>query len=212
MNLTKTRVYQASKSVEIMKKSFYLALVSSVLLITLAAFKKPLTDGVKGWYLTGRTPENYIIGVEDNRERGSKVAYLKSIKSGKGFGTIMQNFYPENYLGKRVRLSGYIKSNKVTDWAGMWFRVDGEKKKLLSFDNMQNRPITGNTDWKKYEIVLDVPQKSLLIAYGVLLSGTGEVWLDDLSFEVVDKSVPVTEAGQPVKSNKPVNTSFEEAE
>ncbi len=71
----------------------------------------------------------------------------------------------------------------------MWMRVDGDNpnphKRSLSFDNMQGRPIKGTVDWKKYEIILDVPQESVLIAYGVLLDGPGSVWLDNFEFEVI---------------------------
>jgi hypothetical protein len=123
----------------------------------------------------------------------------------------MQSFVPEDYLGKRVKLSGYIKSQNVLAWAGMWFRIDGDpREKELGFDNMQNRPIKGTTDWKKYEIVLDVPMNSKYIAYGVLLSSMGKVWIDDLHFEIVSKDTPVTNI-TPQLNNKPMNTSFEES-
>lgn len=184
----------------------------------LLAFKSSTeTINIKGWFLAGSSPANYEIGIEQNSERKGKVAYLKSIKSGTGFGTIMQSFFPESYLGKRVRLSGYIKSQDINDWAGMWFRVDGEDRKSLSFNNMQNRPIEGTSPWTKYEIVLDVPAKSKAIAYGVLISGGGQVWIDDLSFEIVDKTVPLSTMGDlkkkgSAKQNQPLNTNFEETE
>jgi hypothetical protein len=90
----------------------------------------------------------------------------------------------------------------------MWFRVDGEKQKSLSFDNMQDRAIKGTNEWKKYEIVLDVPKNSVRIAYGVLVSGEGTVWMDDLNFEVVSKDVPLTKK----RLNKPQNSNFEESQ
>lgn len=180
-------------------------------LATIFAFK-PMDD-IKGWFLAGGNPESYKIGIVKDAERNGSVGYLKSIKAVKGFGTIMQSFKPTEYLGKRVRLSGYIKSKDVTDWAGMWFRIDGQDKASpLAFDNMQKRPIKGTTGWKKYEIVLDAPENSEAFAFGVLQSGPGEIWLDDLKFEVVDKSVPLTnllEKG--AADEKPRNLSFEEA-
>jgi hypothetical protein len=165
---------------------------------------------VKGWILKGSYPEGYTIGVEADAERNGHVAFLKSIKPIKGykFGTIMQNFIPEDYLGKRVRLTGYIKTADVKTWAAMWFRIDGDpREKTLGFDNMQNRAIKGTTGWQKYEIVLEVPTDSKYIAYGVLLDGTGSVWLDNLSFEVVSKDVPETNL---LGKHKPENTNFEE--
>ena len=100
----------------------------------------------------------------------------------------MQMSQPGEYLGKRVRLSGYVKSDKVTNWAGLWFRVDGPNNgpnpSSLAFDNMQERPIKGTTDWTRYEIVLDVPEAAQRLAFGILLAGGGQVWMDDLKFEV----------------------------
>lgn len=166
---------------------------------------------VKGWFLAGSDPGSYEIGVEESAGRTGKVGYLKSTKLPNGFGTIMQGFSPKDYLGKRVRMTGYIKSKDVTDWAGMWFRIDGSDKKSLGFDNMQSRPIKGNTDWQKYSIVLDVPSKSQHFAFGVLLSGPGQIWLDDIAFEEVDKSVPVTTAGEKPDNNKPQNLNFDDS-
>ncbi|MEJ7559365.1 MAG: hypothetical protein WKF66_13730 [Pedobacter sp.] len=172
-------------------KLYSVAAISFLTLASVFAFK-PMEE-IKGWFLTGSNPESYEIGLVKDAERNSNVAFLKSKEAVDGFGTIMQSFTPSNYLGKRVRLSGYIKSKDVTNWAGMWFRIDGpDKGKSLGFDNMQKRPITGTTAWKKYEIVLDAPENSIGFAFGVLQNGTGEVWLDDLKFEIVDKSVPLT--------------------
>jgi len=210
-------VYRAKKRTEIMLNKYLIPKLFLLFTFMLLGFKVAEPGKVKGWYISGASPANYEIGIENSAERGGKVAYLKSIKSGGNFGTIMQTFFPEAFLDKRVRLTGFIKSENINDWAGMWFRVDGEDKKMLSFNNMQNRPIEGTTNWTKYEIVLDVPQKSKAIAYGVLICGEGKVWIDDLEFEVVDKSVRVSEMG-PVKKNgsgqqnKPVNNHFEETE
>lgn len=72
----------------------------------------------------------------------------------------MTYIMPDEYLGKRIRLNGYVKNEKITGWAGMWMRVDGtDKNTSLAFDNMANRAIGGTSDWTKYEIVLDVPRK-----------------------------------------------------
>jgi hypothetical protein len=50
---------------------------------------------------------------------------------------------------------------------------------------MQDRSIKGTTEWKKYDVVPDVPQNASGIFFGVLLSGTGTVRLSDARFEIV---------------------------
>jgi hypothetical protein len=198
-----------------MKKISKIITATSLLMAVFAlfAFTKNTEGEIKGWMLRGNAPKSYEIGILNDAARGGNVGFMKSINpkiSKDDFGTIMQSFFPQEYLGKRVKLSGYIKSSDVNTWAGMWMRVDGEKKKVLSFDNMQDRPIKGTTEWKKYEIILDVPDKSKLLAYGVLVSGSGSVWFDDFKFEVVEKTVNTTSTCECEDRDAPTNTSFEE--
>ncbi len=125
----------------------------------------------------------------------------------------MQNCSPENYAGKRVRMTGYMKSKDVAESAAFWFRIDANgSKEPSNFDNMNNRPIKGTTDWKKYEIVLDVASDASNLAYGALLSGTGQIWFDNITLEIVDNSVPSTNLyGDKKQSPKsPVNLNFED--
>ena len=101
----------------------------------------------------------------------------------------------------------------MIDGASLWFRVDQCKsEESLSFDNMGDRPVVGTTDWHKYEIVLDVPNNASLLAYGVLLIGTGQVWFDNISFDIVDETTPTTGSINGKKSamkTEPVNLDFE---
>jgi hypothetical protein len=167
-----------------------------------------------GWIVAGSHPKEYDMGVAaDVRHSGTRCGFIKSIATRThGFGTMMQMFVADKYKAKRVRLSAYIKADSITDWAGLWFRIDGPA--VQSFDNMQGRPITGTKDWTRYECVLDVPEQSTNIAFGVLLSGKGQVWFDDLMFEEVDLSVASTNILGPGKSggqlDQPTNLDFEQ--
>ncbi|WP_339709666.1 hypothetical protein [uncultured Kriegella sp.] len=75
---------------------------------------------------------------------------------------------------------------------------------------MQDRPIKGAIGWKKYEIILDVPSESSLIAYGVLVNGPGQVWLDDFAFEVIAKDSETTNKSRGMQLSSPTNTDFEQ--
>jgi hypothetical protein len=120
----------------------------------------------------------------------------------------MQTFAADRFRGARLRLSGYVKSEDVVQWAGLWMRIDGPRGEMLGFDNMQDRPIKGTRAWTRHTIVLDVPDTSQAIAFGILLSGAGRVWLDDLEFDVVDESVPVTHITHSLPP-QPINLDFE---
>ncbi len=167
----------------------------------------------KGWFPAGSHPKDYQMSVDrDVSHSGKAGASLKSIASKPaGFGTLMQTFKADAYRGKRVRMSGYIRAQEVKDWAGLWMRVDGPRSELLAFDNMQNRAIKGTSDWAKYEIVLDVPESAQEIAVGLLLTGAGQVWMDDLVFEIVGQDIPTT-GTKPTAGvlPAPANLDFEE--
>ncbi|TGV02283.1 hypothetical protein [Flavivirga rizhaonensis] len=194
-------------------KSRLFKLVVVIFGLALLSFTQANKQTIKGWFLAGSNPESYEIGITKNKERNSNVAYLKSIEPNiKGFGTIMQNFEPKKFLGKKVKLTSYIKSKSIKDWAGMWLRIDGTNRgKSLGFDNMQNRPIKGTTNWTKYEIILKVPKEAVNIAYGVLTSGTGEVLIDDFKFEIVSDNVKNTGHQGAIKLKEPTNVNFEES-
>jgi hypothetical protein len=147
-----------------------------------------------GWFKAGSKPDSYEIGLAMKQHEGKAVYYIKSTeKHIEGFGTIMTGIKPDEYFGKRVKLSGWIRTEDVANHVGMWMRVDGSTpNEMLAFDNMYDRPIKGTTDWQKYEIVLDVDVSAAGIAYGVLINGTGTAWLSDLAFEVVGSDIPTT--------------------
>jgi len=165
-----------------------------------------------GWIASGSHSENYEMGIDHKvYHSASASGYIKSRASAQGFGTLMQICNADKYLGERLRMSGYVKTEQVVNWAGLWMRVDGVDNKSVSFDNMQNRPIKGTTDWQKYEIVLDVPKGSTQLAFGILLTGKGQAWVDDLRFDIVDENVPVTDLKQErILPEEPINLNFED--
>ena len=161
----------------------------------------------EGWFLAGSSPGDYETGVAE----GS--AFLKSDDDGSdGFGTLMQTFDAKAFRDQRVRMTADVKSEGVENWAGLWMRVDGKQRgPSLAFDNMQDRAIKGSTPWDRYAIVLDVPEESRAIAFGVLVSGKGQVWVDNFQFEVVGEETPLTGAGAAdALSKQPINLTFEE--
>jgi hypothetical protein len=165
----------------------------------------------RGWYLAGSKPTEFEVGVDTSQTyQGHTSAYLKSKQASvDGFGTLMQSINAEQYKGKKVRLSGLVKSEEVGGWAGLWMRVD-QGKDAVAFDNMQDRPIKDTTGWQRYEVVLDVPKDATGLSFGILLSGAGEVWLSNTKFDVVGADVPVTSPGDRKVPDKPVNLEFTE--
>lgn len=152
--------------------------------------KAPVT-APPGWFLHGVTPDRYETGLDySTRRSGTASAFIRSIKPPPtAHVSIIQEVGIEAYRGRRVRLSAYLKTERVSQYAGLRMRVDGAGY-ALNYDNMQNRPIRGTTDWKRYEIVLDVPEESFILAFGFELVSKGRVWADDFELEIVGPDVP----------------------
>ena len=155
----------------------------------------------KGWGKTGLEPQNYEMHLDTSVKRsGNASATMRSTASvtKEGFAAAIQSIRPDEFRGQRVRLSGYLKSEGVEEWAGLWLRIDAEDPAfMLEFDNMDDRPVKGTSDWKKYEIVLDVPQEAAEIVFGFHLNGKGQIWADDLQLEAVGKDIAKT--SRPIK-------------
>jgi hypothetical protein len=184
--------------------------VLAVLVIVAASCVILCAAAPEGWMIAGSQPTKYESGIDASiLYVGHRSAFLKSKEATGGFGTLMQSFDAKNYLGKRVRFSAAVKTEDVQSWAGLWMRVD-KGSQTIEFDNMQNRPLKGTASWKKYDVVLDVPQDSTGIFFGILLDAAGEVWLSDVKFEVVGTEVPTTGIRPTQAKSGPVNLDFEQ--
>lgn len=164
----------------------------------------------RGWFKAGSHPQNYEMTIDAAMKHGGKAsAHIRFIgDKGEGFGTLMQTFKADDYRGKRVRMSAWMKTEN-TESAQLWMRLDSENGTMLGFDNMANRAVKGTTEWKRYEITLDVPETAVYIAFGGLVAGKGEAWVDDFQFEVVGRDVPSTNMLSPQIPERPVNLDFE---
>lgn len=166
-----------------------------------------------GWHENGNKLDAYEVGVDRQQTRnGRPSAYVKSLETKiAGFGGMMQMCSAENYLGKRLRLSAWMKTENATDGgAHLWLRVDGAGNQPLRFDNMDPRAVKGTTGWKPYSIVLDVPREATALAYGFFIQGTGQAWVSDFAIEEVGDDVPTTNlpTGRSLP-RQPVNLTFD---
>jgi hypothetical protein len=183
--------------------------------------------GPDGWFLSGARPDYYKTGIDNQvSQHGQKSGFLESVvKNPDQFCTLMQICNVKELKGKRVKMTGYIKSQGLSDTALMWLRIDDfDKKMVADFDNMYNRPIIGTKDWTKCEIIFDVPIAKCSLNFGFILSGEGKIWFDNVSFEIVSGSTDKTtfilnevfhdeylnQIPQELPEKTPVNLDFED--
>lgn len=156
---------------------------------------EPTVSGMPvGWTrrLNG-SANSYIFSVDTLVKHAGKTS--ASIKFSCGddqdnVGYLEQIISAAEYRAKRLRLTGWIKTADANR-SGLWMSVDSDRR-ILGFDNMWNRAVRGDADWKKYSVVLDVPNEAVNIRFGAILSGKGQIWADDLKLEVVDTTTAVT--------------------
>lgn len=206
----------------LLSKIFAITMISLMLSIPLCAAEEQTGSGAtagpfisKGWMIKGDQPDKFDFGIDSKMLRdGKPCAFIKSkVDKVNGLGTLRQAISAKNYLGKRIRFSGWLKTDEVKDSAGLWVRVDSSDTKMLEFDNMENRPVKGTTDWAKYACVVDVPDDAKTILFGFLLFDAGKVWANQLKLDVVGKDVPSTNiAPAPTRlADEPVNLDFSES-
>ena len=168
-----------------------------------------------GWSKNGAKPESYLVGVDTIQTWGGMPsAYVESLfpTVEGGFGGMMQTILAENFEGKRVRLSGWIKTEDANEGGGrLWLRIDGQDRgKVLGFDNMDNRPVKGTADWQEASLVLDVPKGASALAYGFFVQGGGKMWVNGQKIEAVGTEVPSTNlVSTPALPKTPTNLGFD---
>lgn len=179
----------------------------------------------KGWFVTGSvTAESHRLGldpalpgailIESRLERGQGTL-------GDRIAVLMQSVEAEAFRGQRLRLSVDLRCRDA-ECGTIWMRVDGRERMSLAFDNMMTRtsqgPVTGDRDWTRRSVVLDVTDEAASLHYGVFLKGTGRVWARGVRLDVVGPDIPVTAEPRTLPrydkgllSPVPTNLDFREA-
>ena len=138
-----------------------------------------------GW--NNSRSSNYTFALDSTNIKSGKYSATIEFKEGNPDFSAWAFTIPNNYLGKKITLTGYIKTENVTDgYAGLWMKIDPS----IAFDNMNKNGVKGTTDWTKYEITLEMnPEKTKQIVIGGLLVGKGKMWLDNFKVTIDGKDI-----------------------
>ncbi len=144
---------------------------------------------------------DYTLSLDSINVKSGKYAASIEFKEGNPTFKAWSFQLPNNYSGKKITLTGYIKTENVTNgYAGLWMRIDPS----LGFENMSKNGIKGTTNWTQYSITLKLnPQQTEQIIIGGLLAGKGKVWFDKFN---------VTIDGTDIKDLKPFEKKLLPAE
>lgn len=114
------------------------------------------------------------------------------------------------FEGKTIELKAYIKTENVSKgYAGLWLRIDDKNVKSIAFDNMQDRGVTGTTDWTQYSIKLDYNSEDVRTLHiGGLLVGDGKAWFDHFEILIDDKPISNAKVRKITVSKADLDTAF----
>jgi len=104
------------------------------------------------------------------------------------FGLLAQTIrvQPE-WLNKKLRLSGYLKAEKVDGEGGaLVLQTTGGGGNVLTHNHMDDQRVKGNQSWKAYAIEIRIPPEAYFVRLGPMLEGGGTLWADDMKLELID--------------------------
>lgn len=140
-----------------------------------------------GWELEGRLSD-FFPQMDSIVVRNGKFSFFIDFNNcDLTTSPVMKYALPDNYSGKKITLSGFIKTENITEgYAGLLLRLEPE----IAFGNMYWNGITGTTDWTKHEITIDMyPEQTQQIIVGIELYGRGKIWMDDFKVTIDGKDI-----------------------
>ena len=164
--------------------------------ISLADPDDPITDD-RAWRQSIINAQDYPMTTDlANTHDGSPpicFAYAgpanASGKSWTWFGHTIHYPESERYAGHTVRLSGWIKTENVSNHVQPQIRpLSGlmqRDSKLLAKDSMvQDKSLRGTLNWTPFSLTCDIPKNTGYIVTSFIFWGSGKVWIDTNSLEL----------------------------
>jgi C-terminal processing protease CtpA/Prc len=205
-------------------------LTIAILFLAMSTFA--LTQDVRSAKMTDRSTVATTLGFED--QQGSdfpagwsggpeKTVFVedKIVHSGQRAGLLVRQpdspggfsslhkMIPVDFSGTEIELRGYLKSENVNEFAGIWMREDDEDGKAVEFDNMFSQKVQGTTEWKQYSIKLRLNPEARRLYFGAVLATQGKLWVDDLELLVDGKPIASAPKSEPPKTVLDTDHAFD---
>ncbi len=161
-------------------------------------FERPFDD----WEFSMPPTPGAVIEPDSTTSHSGRFSAMLTVNQRPGFETFQnacQVFNARNLAGKRVRISGWCKTEGLQStsaylqvYATGLYGVAG---------SLAGDAISGTTDWTFYSTEWDVPKDSYTVwARAGYLATPGKCWWDDLKFEVIgDARTPTPPKPAPTK-------------
>jgi C-terminal processing protease CtpA/Prc len=146
---------------------------------------------------TGRTCYTMDTSGHATDAEGATVT-LRSVQPvpAKQFGTITARIPADPMKGRRVKISGELRTQGAVEGASLWVRIDRDASTLM-LDNGMDRLVRGDAEWTRRSVSLPVSADATTVLFGVILQGNGSVAVRGLRLESLSADGPIApEAGK----------------
>jgi bifunctional DNase/RNase len=128
-------------------------------------------DGLDRWHLDTSAPDDYSAVAENSRAILSSV-----VRQPSGSAALLQTIFADDFRGAPVVFGAEIRAETAAGSAGLCLRVrwrgkepDREREHLVTAAN--------SSDWSRDEISVHIPDDVDVIGFGIVLTGSGRIWL-----------------------------------
>lgn len=147
----------------------------------------------RAWQLVATPDAGYTAGIA---EQGVVTINAPEEADSSTYGALMQRFEAGKFRGQRVRLSAEIKSEPGSGWSGLWMRTDPQDADGTPLSPHSHaavsEPAASDNNWHMLHVVMHIPDSANTIAIGVMLGGSGRLWVKNLKFETVGADVALS--------------------
>ena len=140
-----------------------------------------------GWFKAMIPAEGLVMSWEDGiSHTGEKCVSISNehIYEGPTFNNWAQNIEENMPIGRKIKLSGWIKTENVVGNSTLSIQCFGENYTFLV--DAITQPVSGTTSWNNYTTSVTIPEGTTMIYVRVGLEGTGQVGFDDLELRVIE--------------------------
>lgn len=133
------------------------------------------------WWIQGTTPDFYSFEVAPGMTGGKITAQQTLVDGSAVMGRTISS---SEFKGRRVKLTGEVRTNDVTAGAGLWLNAtETLHGKVIASNDGFDQAMSGSNNWKSITLETTVPSAADWLNVGVALQGPGQVEVRNLRVE-----------------------------
>lgn len=99
-----------------------------------------------------------------------------------------------HYRGKFIHVTIWMKSSRISGQTGIAINVFGPSGRISTEGQRGHRPLIGTHDWQQYTADAYIPPEADEIGWGIVMNGTGKLWIDADSAQCDIRDAPANDA------------------